>query len=176
MRRVGSILIIAMLLMPVTVHAIEMPEDIRAYNAEAEAETSVSRYLLGGLEYWESGFNDHAVNKAGNCFGLCQINPKYHTARMERLGVKDICDRRGNIRVAADLLAELFEEHEDIGMVLLVYGGASEKAKARYLADGTLPRWAQRIIDKAQEYEREEVTTDADRRDADAAVPGDPDA
>ena len=162
------VIIAALILaMSVPVHAAEMPEDIRQFNEEAEAETNVSRHLLGGIEYWESGFQDHAVNKAGTCFGLCQIFKRFHIARMERLGVTDICDRRGNIMICADILRELYEEYEDTGMVLLVYGGASEGVKARYLKDGSLPKWAQRIIDKSIEYEKE---GENDRTEREAAA------
>lgn len=155
MRRL-MLIIMALVLLPMTARAAEIPEDIKAYNEEAEATTNVSRYLLAGLEYCESGFDDHAVNKAGTCFGLCQVYKRFHIARMERLGVTDLYDRRSNIMVAADLLGELFQQYEDVGMVLMVYGGASGKAKKRYLQDGTLPKWARRILDQATEYERKE--------------------
>lgn len=156
MRKGLIILVLTVLIMaPAQVHASEIPEDIRIFNEEAEELTNVSRHLLAGIEFWESGFQDHAVNKYGTCFGLCQIYKKYHTARMERLGVTDIYDRRGNIMICADILRELYEEYEDTGTVLLIYGGASETTKQRYLETGKLPKWAQRIIDKSIEYEKE---------------------
>lgn len=150
-------MIIAALIMSVSVpvHATEIPEDIRIYCEEEGAKNNVAPAFLEGLAYCESGFNDHAVNKAGTCFGLCQIYKKFHIARMERLGVTDIYDRWGNIAVAADLLGELFEEYEDPGMVLLVYGGAGKATKKKYLETGKLPKWAQRIINKSIEYEKE---------------------
>lgn len=162
MRRLIPVLII--LILSSHVQAAEIPEDIRAYNEEAEEATNVSRYLLAGLEYCESGFNDHAVNKAGTCFGLCQIYKRFHVARMERLGVADIYDRRGNIMVAADLLGELFKEYEDVGVVLLVYGGASEKTKQKYMNTGKLPKWAQRILNQSILYE-EEAQNDTGKRE-----------
>ena len=138
MRRRRGVIIAAMLMvMPVTAHATEIPADIQAINQEVEEETNVSRYLLAGLEYSESGFNERAVNNAGTCYGLCQVYKKFHLSRMERLGVEDLFDKRGNIRVAADLLAELFEQYDDLGMVLLLYGGASDRAKARYLEEAS---------------------------------------
>lgn len=155
MRRRGLAVLLAMSLVSAPVHASEIPEDIRTYCEEIGAEKGIAPELLEGLAYCESGFQDHAVNKQGTCHGLCQIFTKYHKARMERLGVSDIYDRRGNILIAGDILGELFEQYEDVGYVLLVYGGASDATKERYLENGTLPKWAQRIIDKSIEYEKE---------------------
>ena len=149
------IVMILLIMMSMSARASEIPEDIRIYCEEEGAKNNVAPAFLEGLAYCESGFNDHAVNKAGTCFGLCQIYKKFHIARMERLGVTDIYDRWGNIAVAADLLGELFEEYEDPGMVLLVYGGAGKATKKKYLETGKLPKWAQRIIDKSIEYEKE---------------------
>ena len=165
MRRLIPVLII--LILSSHVQAAEIPEDIRIYCEEEGAKNNVAPAFLEGLAYCESGFDDHAVNKAGTCFGLCQIYKKFHIARMERLGVTDIYDRWGNIAVAADLLGELFEEYEDPGMVLLVYGGASEKTKQKYTNTGKLPKWAQRILNQSIKYE-EEAQNDTGKRESTA--------
>lgn len=50
---------------------------------------------------------------------------------MKELGVTDLYDPRQNMTVAADYLAELFEEYGEPGMVLMKYNGDSTSV-ARY--------------------------------------------
>ena len=67
--------------------------------------------VMAIIEHESSG---QADGTNGGCKGLMQINEKYHTERMKRLGVTDIYDPYGNILVGCDYLAELFAEYEDM--------------------------------------------------------------
>ena len=67
--------------------------------------------------------------KNSSCCGLMQVSVKWHKDRMERLGVTDIFDERGNILVAADYLAELFEKYHEASLVLDIYHGDSKAQK-----------------------------------------------
>lgn len=57
----------------------------------------------------------------GSCKGLMQISVKWHSDRMERLGVKDIFDERSNILVGTDYLAELIDKYRDVATALMAY-------------------------------------------------------
>jgi len=70
-----------------------------------------------------------ANTQNGDCTGLMQINHRYHTDRMERLGVSDLYNWQDNIKVGVDYLAELFEKYEDPYLVLMVYNGTSDPVK-----------------------------------------------
>lgn len=59
----------------------------------------------------ESRFDPSAHNKESNAQGLTQIRPKWHAARAERLGVKDLFEPYGNILVCFDILNEQNEKH-----------------------------------------------------------------
>ena len=99
--------------------------------------------LMAIIEQESSGQAD-AEN--GTCKGLMQISEKWHKDRMDRLEVTDIYDVDGNIHVGADYLAELFEEYEDVGSVLMVYHGeknAADKEKLSSYADWILNRSAE---------------------------------
>lgn len=81
----------------------------------------------------------------GSCKGLMQISVKWHSDRIERLGVTDIFDERGNILVGTDLLAELAEKYGDVAVVLMAYHGErnpAEKEISDY-AEGILERSAE---------------------------------
>ena len=47
----------------------------------------------------------------GNAFGFMQIQKRFHTDRMERLGVSDLMDAESNFRVGCDILAELIGKY-----------------------------------------------------------------
>ena len=57
--------------------------------------------------------------------------------------------------MAADLLAELFEQYEDVGDVLLAYGGFSDDKKRKYHDKGVMPGYIKGVLDLAQEYEKQ---------------------
>ena len=109
--------------------------------------------LLQALVERESTFYINATN--GSCKGLAQISTRWHTDRMERLGVTDIYEPYGNILVAADYLRELFDEREDddVYYVLMRYNMAIDTANSLYAA-GEITDYARSIVRRAAELER----------------------
>lgn len=104
--------------------------------------------LMAMIEKESSG-NKDAENDG--CYGLMQISIKWHSDRMDRLGVTDIFGERGNILVGTDYLAELLGEHEDIYLSLMVYHGESnpiEKWKG-----GSKSEYAEWIMERSSELE-----------------------
>lgn len=65
-------------------------------------------------------------------WGYCQVQPRWHKARMERLGVTDLMDPFGNFRVACDYMAELLSRY-DVENALTAYnsGHPGHSAYAR---------------------------------------------
>lgn len=159
MRRRGLLIILTVLMLGSTAHAAEIPEDIRETAEEIGNEYCVSPALIEAMCYEESRFTPNVVNKSGKNYGLMQINPSFNVDRMKRLGVTkdDLLTVRGNILVGTDLLAELFEEYEDVGEVLLIYGGFSQAKKDAYHTKGVLPAYITRLLKRAEEYERRET-------------------
>lgn len=112
-------------------YGVVVPEDIREYCEDAEKEFEVCAELLEAIAWRESRFMDSAEN--GGCSGLMQVSTRWHKGRMQRLGVTDIYDAQGNIRVAADYLRELFETYDgDLYKVLMTYNGDSGKGVSKY--------------------------------------------
>lgn len=106
--------------------------------------------LLEAMAFYESRYTPTAQN--GSCKGLMQINTPCHKARMQALGVTDIYDINSNVMVAADYLAELFNQYEDVGIVLGVYHGETNAVKRG--ETGNLSPYVTRILDKSAELER----------------------
>lgn len=122
-----------------------------AYNAceEYGEGYGIQPELLMAIIEAESGGNPRAVN--GNCMGLMQVNPNYHSERMQRLDVYDIYDEEGNIFVGTDYLHELFEEYGEVTLVLDLYNGNS---KAFYNYDnGIVSDYAQKVLTRSRELE-----------------------
>ena len=112
-------------------YQVEVPEDIRVMCEKAGEESNVCPELLEAICWRESRFDPDAYNSG--CCGLMQISVKWHTGRMEDLGVTDIYDAYSNIRVGADYLAELFEKHDgDLYAVLMEYNGDTSEGVSDY--------------------------------------------
>jgi soluble lytic murein transglycosylase-like protein len=110
--------------------------------------------LLQAIAMRESTLYLEATN--GDCKGLMQISERWHTQRMERLGVTDIYDARGNILLAADYIAELRDTTEygyDLVYVLMRYNMRTDTANELYEA-GTISNYAKEVVARANELER----------------------
>lgn len=107
-------------------------------------------FIMAIIESESSG-NPLAEN--GGCKGLMQIYVKYHLERIERLGVKNIFDIRGNILVGVDYLSELFEKYGDPAMTLMVYNGDSS-AWTYWHSDGNISKYAEKILKRSEDLER----------------------
>lgn len=116
------------------------------------AEYHICPELLEAMIEQESGGDPKAVSPGGDV-GLLQVNPKWHKDRMDKLGVNDLTDPYGNVRVAADYIEELFEQYGDLPMVLMVYNGTAD-AEQRWTS-GIYTDYANQIMARAEELERE---------------------
>lgn len=108
--------------------------------------------LLMALAERESQFTPTAEN--GSCKGLMQVNASYHKERFTDAGWKTSEWSGGykNMYVAASYLADLFEEYEDVGIVLGLYHG--EKNAVSKGMSGNLSSYVTGILERSEELER----------------------
>ena len=78
---------------------------------KACGETGI-RYELALAVIWQETDFRNVIGDGGESFGYMQVQPKWHSERMARLGVTDLSDPYGNFLVGLDFLAELLETHE----------------------------------------------------------------
>lgn len=121
----------------------------RAACVECGDQYGICAELLQAIAEQESRGQANAMN--GSCCGLMQVSVKWHKDRMERLGVTDIFDEYGNILVATDYLAELFEKYHEASLVLDIYNDNS-KAKENY-ENGILSDYARSVLERSAELE-----------------------
>lgn len=109
---------------------ISLDEELQLLVWQACEETGCPYELALSVIYCESSYRN--VNgDGGNSIGYMQIQPRWHQARMEKLGVTDLSDPLSNFRVGCDLLAELLDKHS-VEDALSVYntGGTGHRKYA----------------------------------------------
>lgn len=132
---------------------IEQTEDeaVIALTEQVAEKYPICPELIQALIFYESSNRLTLVSKWGDV-GYMQVNPKWHTERMDKLGVTDLTDGYGNILVGTDYLYELCVEYEDVAVALMVYNQgpeAAEKAEA-----GEISSYARKILDLSAKLER----------------------
>ena len=99
--------------------------------AECEGKRITPEIVMAVIEV-ESKGNPQAIGDGGDSLGLMQIQPKWHRARMERLGVDDLLDPEQNIKVGVDILEELLEKYQDIDAALTAYNVGHDDGSRDY--------------------------------------------
>lgn len=126
-------------------------EEYQRYSMEIGKKYNICPELLMAMIEQESSGQKNASNSTGDT-GLLQVNPKWHADRMIKLGVTDLYDPYSNILVAADYLAELFQENEDVYLVLMKYNMVHSTAEELY-EKGVYSQYAIDVSERAWELE-----------------------
>ena len=96
----------------------------------------------------ESRFQADVMGDNGNAYGLMQIHPRWHSDRMERLGVTDLMNPYQNTTTGIDFLAEQIDRYDgDVAKALVAYNQGHFK--------GTVTKYAQRVMERAEELRSE---------------------
>lgn len=138
---------------PPTVEAVaEYHEQRPLYDVPLSNE--VQRYIFLVSDYYniepslilavierESNYRSDAIGDSGESYGLMQVQARWHTARMDRLGVTDLLNPYENISVGVDILAECIDRYDgDIGAALTAYNRGSYQGKVSEYAEDVLER------------------------------------
>lgn len=106
--------------------------------------------IVTAIIWKESEFNADAIGDNGNSLGLMQVQPRWHSERMDKLCAPDLLDPYQNIRVGIDYLVELYSINDDIEWVLMAYNGGPTYANNLY-NEGAISKYAIDILEKADE-------------------------
>lgn len=139
---------------PVLVDAEDtwIDERYQEYCQEVGGVYNICPELLVAMIEMESDGEAEISNSDGDS-GLLQVNPRWHYDRMERLGVTDLYDPYSNILVAADYLAELFRQNDDLYLVLMKYNMKHRTVEEMY-RQGVYSDYAVKVAERAWELER----------------------
>ena len=107
-------------------------------------EKKIDPAVVVAMAFRESTYNANAIGDNGNSFGLLQVQPYWHSERMERLGCTDLLDPFQNVTVGIDFLAELLNRYDgDMAKALVGYNQGSYK--------GVVTEYAKTILAMAEE-------------------------
>lgn len=158
----GIVLVVVFMACPIKAEANSLsyitPEEVDgipteiAQNAEIiGGQFDICPELLEAIAYQESHFIPTVTN--GPCKGLMQVST-CHDDRFIEAGwsSSDWDDPYKNMYVAADYLHELFEEYEDVGVVLSIYHGESNAVSRA--KSGKLSSYVKTILNRSEHFER----------------------
>ena len=113
---------------PGKIYDVPLDAELQRHISELCDSYGVDMLLVLAIIGQESNYRPAAVGDNGNSLGLMQIQPRWHTARMERLGVTDLLDPYQNTAVGIDLLAELIEEGNGTEWAITAYNAGTATA------------------------------------------------
>ena len=109
-----------------------MKSDTGAWIIDYSYSQGIDPYLIFAIAERESGFRADLIGDHGESYGLMQVQPKWSRERMKRLGVKNLLDPKGCVKIAIDILLEYAEDNNDLYYVLMAYNGGPAYSKRYY--------------------------------------------
>jgi len=180
---IATLIVTAFLPWPSERFAEDKPEEPTAAEAVAEYRelaplydvplaTEIQRYIMNAADYYgiepalvlaviekESQYNAAAIGDGGDSIGLMQIQPRWHTERMDRLGANDLFNPYDNVSVGINILAEYIAVGNGETWALMAYSGGAVYAN-KMAAKGKVSSYAQNVIEIKNrilsEYKEEE--------------------
>ena len=140
----------------VTYFNVPLDKSLQDYIFEICASYDIDPTLVMAVIKKESGFNAGAKGDGGRSLGLMQIQPRWHQARMDRLGCPDLLNPYHNVTVGTDLLAELSRSGKSVEWVLMAYNGGASYANKR-IAAGELSEYARITLGYFNAFKKERV-------------------
>lgn len=132
---------------------IPLDDELQDYIIETSEERGVDPAIIIAMIERESQFDIDVIGDRGKAFGLMQIHPRWHSDRMEKLGVTDLLDPYQNVTVGIDIMAELLDRGESVEWALMAYNGGYAHAN-RHIEAGTLSGYATDVLEFAEGLER----------------------
>lgn len=127
----------------IKLYDVPLDEDLQIHIISTCEEKHIDPAIVMAMAFKESTYRTDAVGDGGNSLGLLQVQPRWHSARMERLGCPNLLDPYQNVTVAVDYLAEQIDRYGDLAKGLTAYNAGSYK--------GTITNYAQSVMAMAEE-------------------------
>lgn len=121
-------------------------------------EAGVDYYTALALIERESGYRYDATGDSGNSKGLMQIQERWHTGRMEALGVEDLYNPYSNMLVGVNFLKEIQDRYlasSGEHCVLMVYNMGATGANKLWAEGIYSTVYTRQILQRAQEIKQE---------------------
>lgn len=129
---------------------VPLENDLQLFIADLCEEMSIEPELVLAMIEQESQWNPEAVGDGGNSLGLLQIQPRWHSARMDKLGCTDLFNPYENVTVAIDILAEKMAADKGTEWALMAYNGGNAYANS-LKAQGKVSDYAKEVLARTEE-------------------------
>lgn len=116
-------------------------------------ETGVQYELALAVVRQETGFRN-ITGDGGDSIGYMQVQPRWHSDRMERLGVTNLADPYSNFLVGCDYLAEMIGKEKGVEWALMAYNGGPSYAN-NMAEDGKVSKYASDVLGYMNELTEE---------------------
>lgn len=134
----------------------QMPVIMQVYTYIVCQNYGVDYEMVFALIERESWCKWDAVGDDGDSIGYMQIQERWHKERMERLGVTDLTNPFGNVRVGVDYLAELYEKTGNWMDTLAAYNYGMTGAQKYLWSEGVHEyKYNKEIMERAQQLKDE---------------------
>ncbi len=128
-----------------------LPKDLQDHIAALCEEYHIDPVIIVAMIEKESTYNARAVGDGGNSLGLMQIQPRWHKARMKRLGCTNLKDAYQNVTVGIDFMGELLEKHEDVEKALMAYSAGESGARKNWWKRGIYSnKYSRKVLEIAE--------------------------
>lgn len=102
---------------------VPLSEDLQDYIFALCENREIDPAIVIAMIRHESNYDPMDIGDGGNSYGLMQVQPRWHSDRMEKLGVSDLFDPYQNVLVGVDYLDEMLDEGEGMEWALRAYNG-----------------------------------------------------
>lgn len=129
---------------PTILYDVPLDTSLQLHIIQVAESYGIDPAIIFAITYRESSYNPSNIGDYGASFGLMQVQPRWHSDRMARLGCLDLLDPYQNVIVGTDFLAEQLARYDgDISKALVAYNAGHYK--------GTISMYAQDILAKSEE-------------------------
>lgn len=126
----------------VALYDVPLDDSLQLHIIEQAESYGIDPAIIVAMAWKESTYRADAIGDGGNSYGLCQIQPRWHYSRMQKLGCTDLLDPYQNVTVAIDYLCELLNRYGSTEAALTAYNRGSY--------NGTVTNYANTVMAKAE--------------------------
>lgn len=135
-----------------TYYNCPLSHELQDYIADLCAEVSIDPAVIIAMIGRESTYRADAKGDKGKSLGLMQIQPRWHSERMEALDCDDLLDPYDNVTVGIDFLSELVNKYDgNMHMALMAYNAGATGAKRNWFSKGIYENKYSRAVMKLAE-------------------------
>lgn len=148
----------------VSVYDVPLDLEVQLFIIQVCEEHHIEPSIVIAMIERESRFKVDAMGDSGAAYGLTQIQPRWHQARMDRLGVTDLLDPCQNVLVCIDFLAELIDHYNgDIECALMAYNAGMSGANKYWFSKGIYSNdYSQTIMERSRFFREGMIDYDLD--------------